>query len=79
MWDWDLLYPELHQFSMPSLYSFRPASVGDAVRRLRGLLPASDIIPWLQPGDLGEMPAEHIRAMVLEVLLTLMGSRYPES
>ncbi len=68
VWDWDILYPDVHQFSMPSLYSFRPEPVGDEVRRLRGLIAASDIIPWVQPGDLGEMPAEHIRAIVLEVL-----------
>lgn len=69
VWDWDILHPELHQFAMPSLYSFRPAPVGDEVRRLRALMTASDIIPWVQPGDLGEMPAEHVRAILLEVLL----------
>jgi hypothetical protein len=69
IWKWDLLYPELHQFAMPSLYSFRPAPVGDAIRENRALMPRSDIIPWVQPGDLGEMPASHVYAIALEVLL----------
>ncbi len=68
VWDWDILYPDLHQFSMPSMYGFRPGSIGDSVRKLRELMTANDIIPWLQPGDLGEMPAEYIRAMLLEAL-----------
>lgn len=69
VWDWKTLYPELHQFAMPSLYGFRPADIGDAIRRNRLLLTRSDIIPWLQPGDLGEMPAETLRCILLETLL----------
>ncbi len=69
IWDWETLYPELHQFAMPSMYGFRPGPIGDSVREQRALMTASDIIPWLQPGDLGEMPAEYVRAMALEVLL----------
>jgi len=69
IWDWATLYPELHQFAMPSMYGFRPAAIGDEVRRNRELIEHSDIIPWLQPGDLGEMDAETLRCILLEVLL----------
>lgn len=69
VWDWNVLYPDHHQFSMPSLYGFRPAPIGDAIRRNRELMRYSDIIPWLQPGDLGEIPAETLRCILLEVLL----------
>lgn len=68
IWDWDALYPDLLQFAMPSLYGFRPADIGDEVRQERALLPRSDIIPWLQPGDLGEISAETLRCILLEVL-----------
>jgi len=68
IWDWDALYPQLHQFAMPSLYGFRPGPIGDEVRRERELMARSDVIPWLQPGDLGEMPAENLRCILLEVL-----------
>jgi len=69
IWDWDALYPELHQFAMPSLYGFRPAGIGDEVRRNRELMARSDIIPWLQPGNQGEMTPETLRCILLEVLL----------
>lgn len=69
IWDFSVLYPEVHQFAMPSLYGFRPAPIGDEIRRNREMMPYSDIIPWLQPGDLGEMPAETLRCILLEVLL----------
>lgn len=68
IWDFATLYPELHQFAMPVLYGFRPAPIGDEVRRERALMPRSDIIPWLQPGNMGEMPAETVRCILLEVL-----------
>ncbi len=69
IWDWDALYPELHQLSMPSLYGWRPAPIGDNIRENRALLRYSDIIPWLQSGNLGEMPAEILRCCLLETLL----------
>ncbi len=69
VWDWQTLYPDLLQCAMPSLYGFRPAPIGDEIRRNRELIRYSDIIPWLQPGDLGEMPAETLRCILLEVLL----------
>jgi len=70
IWKWEVLYPDLHQFAMPSLYSFRPAPVGDAIRENRALMARSDLIPWVQPGNQGEMPASHLYAIVLEVLLS---------
>ncbi len=69
VWDWDVLYPELHQFAMPSLYGYRPAGIGDEIRRNREMMRYSDIIPWLQPGNQGEMPPETLRCILLEVLL----------
>ncbi len=69
IWDWNALYPELHQFAMPSLYGLRPAGIGDEVRRNRELMARSDIIPWLQPGNQGEMTPETLRCILLEVLL----------
>lgn len=69
IWDWEVVHPELHDFSMPSLYGFRPAPIGDAIRENRKMMARSDLIPWLQPGDLGEMPAETLRCILLEALL----------
>ena len=69
IWDMARLHPDLHQFAMPSIYRFRPVEVRDSVREQRQLLTTNDIVPWIQPGNLGQMPAEHVRCMLLESLL----------
>ena len=69
IWDMKLLFPDLHQFAMPSIYRFRPVEIRAAVREQRQHIQTNDIIPWLQPGNLGEMPAEHVRCMLLEACL----------
>lgn len=70
IWDVGVLLPSLHQFTMPSLYRFRPQEVGDPVREQRRLLSSNAILPWLQPGNQGEMPAEHVRCSLLEACLS---------
>jgi hypothetical protein len=54
---------------MPSLYAWRPGPIGEEIRLNRAMMRYSDIIPWLQSGNLGEMPAEILRCCLLETLL----------
>jgi len=73
VWDPTLLYPRYHQFFMPAIYVTDPREIGTRTREIRGRMAKSDIIPWLHPGNLGEMPAEYVRCGLLEACLN--GSR----
>jgi len=72
-WPFDLLYPQYLQNSQVSTYTpLRPwhiELVGDEVRRDRELLPKSDVLPWLSPGDAGPFTGEALRSAMLECFL----------
>jgi hypothetical protein len=55
---------------MPSIYSTLPGPVRTGVRADRKELDCSAIIPWLQPGTMGEKPAGYIYQEILSSLLS---------
>lgn len=62
VWDFDRLYPEYMHHSQVSTYTpLHPKNwvlVGNEARASRRKLPASDVMPWISPGDAGTFPAE---------------------
>jgi acetyl esterase/lipase len=54
----DSLYPDTLDFAMPSIYTVDPAAVQTRIEADRSTMARSDNIPWLQPGNMGEKPAE---------------------
>ncbi len=64
------LYPDILNFAMPSIYSTLPGPVRTGVRADRKELDCSAIIPWLQPGTMGEKPAGYIYQEILSSLLS---------
>lgn len=64
------LYPDIIQFSMPSLYvQGRTLDVIAKVRADYAKLGNRDIIPWLTAGTYGEFDPQHMETMVLESIL----------
>jgi len=76
-WPFDRLYPRWMGESQVStytcLYPYHLEVIGDEVRRDRALLPRSDVIPWITPGDAGTFPGEAFRWALLECFVN--GSR----
>lgn len=64
------LYPDILDFAMPSIYTIRPDAVRERVCEDRKLLDADAVIPWLQPGTMGEKPAEALFQEALACLLS---------
>jgi hypothetical protein len=48
------------------LYPYHLELIGDRVRADRAILPRSDILPWLTPGDAGMFPGDMFRYSLLE-------------
>jgi len=64
------LYPQIIQYSMPSLYvQGRTLDVIAKIRADYAKLQNRDIIPWLTAGTYGEFDPEHMETMVLESIL----------
>ncbi len=67
------LYPETLQIAQPAYYSPLLAKNLEELRNLianaRDLLPQSDIVPWLTPGDSGEFPPIRMEYAIYECLL----------
>ncbi|MBM4045142.1 MAG: hypothetical protein FJ279_08510, partial [Planctomycetes bacterium] len=51
------LHPDILDFAMPSIYTVQPGAVQRRVAEDRALLDRDAVIPWLQPGTMGEKPA----------------------
>ncbi|MFP3903436.1 MAG: discoidin domain-containing protein [Armatimonadota bacterium] len=67
IWDFEKLYPEYIQLSMPSLYvQGKGQDVAHEMSAIRGRMDSNDIIPWLTPGTYGEFPQVRQRDMILE-------------
>ena len=67
IWDFEKLYPESIQLSMPSLYvQGKGADVAREMAAIRSHMDSNDIIPWLTPGTYGEFPQALQRDMILE-------------
>ena len=65
----DRLYPDVLDFAMPSIYVHQPKSVGEAVAADRARMQHNHIIPWLQPGNLGEKSSSDIFEELVSALL----------
>lgn len=64
------LYPDIIQYSMPSLYvQGRTLDVIAKIRADYAKLGNRDIIPWLTAGTYGEFDPQHMETMVLESIL----------
>jgi len=69
--DYNRLYPDFLQYSMPSYYYSGDAEViGYEVADVRRAQGSSDIIPWLSPGGDGEFPSKFMRDQALECFLS---------
>ena len=73
-WPFDRLYADglIHNSQVSTYTPLEPyhiALVGDEVRKDRALLPKSDQLPWLTPGDAGAFSAEALRCALLECFL----------
>jgi hypothetical protein len=67
IWDFEKLYPDYVQISMPSLYvGGSGAAVAEKISQIRSQTDTNDIIPWLTPGTYGEFPQRMQRDMILE-------------
>jgi hypothetical protein len=69
-WPFDRLYPKYMGNSQVStytpLYPYHLALIGDEARADRARLPASDVLPWITPGDAGTFPGEMFTWALLE-------------
>lgn len=69
-WPFDRLYPKHLTNGQVStytpLYPYHVGVVGDEVRTDRALLPKSDLLPWITPGDAGVFPAAAFEDALLE-------------
>ncbi len=69
-WPFDRLYPKYMQSSQVSTYTplepYHIELIGRSVREQRALLPKSDVLPWLTPGDAGTFPGDALRYALLE-------------
>jgi len=70
IWPIDRLYPKFMQNTQVSTYTplfpHHLELIGDRVRADRAILPRSDVLPWLTPGDAGVFPGEMFRYALLE-------------
>lgn len=66
----DHFYPQYLQNSQVSTYSsfypYNVAYIGDEARKDRKLLPKSDVMPWITPGDAGTFPGEMFTWALME-------------
>ncbi len=69
-WPFDRLYPKFMMESQVStytcLYPYHLEVIGNEVRKDRGKLPRSDVLPWMTPGDAGTFPGEAFQWALLE-------------
>ena len=69
-WPVDSLYPKSMHNTQVSTYSdlqpYHLALIGDRVLEDRKRLGASDVIPWITPGDAGSIPRRAFRNAILE-------------
>ncbi|MGI5819580.1 MAG: hypothetical protein ACOX9R_15930 [Armatimonadota bacterium] len=69
-WPFDRFYPDYLQSAQPStytpLYWYHIELVGNEARHSRELLPRSDLLPWITPGDAGTFDGERFRYALLE-------------
>jgi len=68
--DYNRLYPDYLQYSMPAYYYAGHAeAIGYELLSVRQAQGSSDIIPWLSTGGDGEFPSPYVRDQALESFL----------
>jgi len=64
------LHPDILDFGMPSIYTMNPSAVRQRVAADRAEMDHDAVIPWLQPGNIGEKPALALFEEALGCLLS---------
>lgn len=67
VFDFNKLYDDVIDFAQPVMYRQTPEKLGARLREIRALMPRGDIIPWMDPGTVVEVPSIWVYDRVLEV------------